>query len=546
MKSSGPRISDWATGLITLFALWMIAGCVFLPMNDAPSHIANGVIAHKLLHHDAFFASHYLFEPVLVPYWATALWLLLWQNVTTPLVAWKLLIALYVVLLPLACRFVAKTASQLDADPTPDSPPPSPLSLPLLPLGLLTAFHWGYWMGESNYLVGQPVALLGLGLLFRSKRLLSGSFAGFVLLAALSYICHIYALTLLLIAATAWAALSFVGRWLPSLRVRPLRPVQLVGLAWLYALFALAAYFVLFQHGSQANRGSLGFDLSLRRLAHMLIDPFDTPTPPPRLALALLYLGIGVAYVLLQKDNLRTLLASPGKRLAALHALCRPELLFTGLVVLLAAYLGPVSILGPDGSQKEGEIAIRFVLGGFLLVLLSLRWPLVPDRLPRALLAVTLTMFALVQLRSIYTLHRDTDATLRTIDGQILAQIPPHKNVLPLIDLTDGQWRDYLIHRVVNYVVLRDSYSPHVFAVKGQHALRHLPWGDQRDVRNFDISQDEWRYYDYVLLQTDKPTLPPSLQGHVQLIAQAAPFALYRVERPATTPPSALPLAPTP
>lgn len=107
----------------------------------------------------------------------------------------------------------------------------------------------------------------------------------------------------------------------------------------------------------------------------MLIDPFDTPTPPPRLALALLYLGIGVAYVLLQKDNLRSLLASPGKRLAALHALCHPELLFTGLVVLLAAYLGPVSILGPDGSQKEGEIAIRFVLGGFLLVLLSLRWP---------------------------------------------------------------------------------------------------------------------------------------------------------------------------
>ena len=86
----------------------------------------------------------------------------------------------------------------------------------------------------------------------------------------------------------------------------------------------------------------------------------------------------------------------------------------------------------------------------------------------------------------------------------------------------------------------------HVFAVKGQHALRHLPWGDQRDVRNFDISQDEWRYYDYVLLQTDKPTIPSSIQGRVQLIEQAAPFALYRVERPATTPPSALPLAPTP
>lgn len=545
MKASGTRIPDWTTGLFALLALWMLSSVVFLPMNDAPSHIASGVIAHKLLHHDGFFASHYLFEPVLVPYWATALWLLLWQNLTTPLVAWKLWIALYVVLLPLACRFVAHSVRPPDPDPASASPP-SPLYLPLLPLSVLGAFHWGYWMGESNYLLGQPVALFALGLLFRSQRVPSRSFVGFVLLAALSYICHIYALTLLLIAATAWAALSFVGRWLPSLRVRPLRPVQLVGLTWLYALFALAAYVVLFQHGSQANRGALGFDLSLRRLAHMLVDPFDSPTPPPRVTLALLYLGIGVAFVLSHKASLRKLWSSPGERLAALGSLCHPELLFTGLVVLLAAYLGPVSILGPDGSQKEGEIAIRFVLGGFLLVLLSLRWPHIPTRLPQALLAVTLSVFAIVSASSIYRLHRDTDETLRTIDQKLLAKIPPHKNVLPLIDLTDGQWRDYLIHRVVNYVVLRDSYSPHVFAVKGQHALRHLPWGDQRDVRNFDISHDEWRYYDYVLLQTDKPTIPSSIQGHVQLIEQAAPFALYRVERPATTPPAALPLAPTP
>ena len=79
-----------AAALLVLTALWIVFGNTFLPMNDAPSHIANGVIAHQTLARDAFFAGHYQFDLVLVPYWATALLLVLGLPVLSPLLAWKL------------------------------------------------------------------------------------------------------------------------------------------------------------------------------------------------------------------------------------------------------------------------------------------------------------------------------------------------------------------------------------------------------------------------------------------------------------------------
>lgn len=518
-----------ATVVLGLFALLLVVGHRFLPMNDAPSHIANGVIAHKLLAGDPFFSSHYRFDLVAVPYWATALLLVLLQKLVTPLVAWRVIIGLYLVLLPLSLG-VLWWAMQPDAAPTDKAPRPA--LPPLLPLCGLTVFHWGYWMGESNYLLGQPVALLALALLIRSRRLASPSFVGFVLLAALSYLCHIYALTLLLIAATAWAFLALCAHKVPGLGAHKLRPVQALGLCLVYALFAVAVYFVLFQHGSDANRGSLGFDLSLRRLAHMLVDPFDSPQPSPRLTLLGLYGGLFAVFAFAHRQTLRQLVTEKTDRLVRLFELFEPGLLFPGLLVLLAAYLGPVSILAADGTQKEGEIAIRFVLGGFLLSSLSLKLPARPGRNLPLLAVLTLTaIFSASQLASAHRIHASVDEKIQRIDAALLAKIPPHSRVLPLLDLPGAEWRDYLVHRIGNYVVLRDSYSPHVFAVRGQHALRHLPWGDQREVANLHVTEEEWRFYDYVLRQSQHPP-PAELSGHLQLVATQDDFQLWQVRRP--------------
>ncbi len=499
----------------------------FLPMNDAPSHIANAVIANKLLGGDGFFAAHYKFDLIPVPYWATALLMLLLQKVLPPLVAWKVLIGGYLVLLPLSLWVLFRALTSPD-----EVPSRSEVELPpLLPIAVLTVFHWGYWMGESNYLLGQPVALLALALLIRSRKVGSLSFVGFAVLATLSYICHIYALTLLSIAASAWAALALLSHKLPSLSVHRLRISHVIGLAWIYLLFAVAAYFVLFQHGSDSNRGSLGFDLSLRRLVHMMVDPFDSPEPPSRVWLAGLYVSLGAVFVVAQRQALTKLWAEKDGRWATLCELVHPSLLFPGLVVLLAAYLGPVSILAADGTQKEGEIAIRFVLGGFLLKALSLRLPKATSwKSPQAALAVVTLLFAAAQLHSAHKLHTTIDDQLQRIDAALLSRIPPHSRVLPLLSLPEAKWRDFLVHRVGNYVVLRDSYSPHVFAVRGQHALRHLPWGDQREVANLTVTDEEWRFYDYVLLQS-RTTPPTHLLAHLVPIATVDDFQLWQVRK---------------
>jgi hypothetical protein len=85
------------SALLVLSVLSIIFGSTFLPMNDAPSHIANGVIAHKLLAGDSFFAAHYRFDLIPVPYLATVLLMVLGLPVLSPLWTWKLIIGLYAI-----------------------------------------------------------------------------------------------------------------------------------------------------------------------------------------------------------------------------------------------------------------------------------------------------------------------------------------------------------------------------------------------------------------------------------------------------------------
>ena len=165
--------------------------------------------------------------------------------------------------------------------------------------------------------------------------------------------------------------------------------------------------------------------------------------------------------------------------------------------------------------------------------MLSLRLPKLDSlRGPRGVLLAVVMLFAIVQLHSAHRLHRSIDARLLQIDAALLAKIPPHSRVLPLLDISHGEWRDFLVHRIGNYVVLRDSYSPHVFAVRGQHPLRHHPWGDQREVTNLQVTQEEWSFYDYVLLQTDKPQLAQTLTTHLEPVASQDVFQLFRVVQP--------------
>ncbi len=392
------------------------------------------------------------------------------------------------------------------------------------------AMNWAYFLGEANFFLGQPLVLFALALFIRPRPLRAGRLVGFCLLAAAVYLCHIYALTALCGALFAFALQRTLTRGRPDLS-----PGQWAAAGWAAALFLLGAYYVLFAHGTDANTGGTwAFDFSPRKAAHLLIDPFDSPRSPSRPVM----LGfVGALLGILFLPRLKALRHRPRATLAA--ALHWP-LLAPALLLLAVAFLGPVGLLRPDGSLKEGEIAMRLLLGGWLLLLGGVRLAPAPWVRP-ALLALTL-LFGGFKLHDAYRLHQKVDQDVRAVSTKLLAQIPPRSRLLPLMELdpSEAVAADFLLHRIGNYVVIeRHGYSPHVFAVLGQHPLRHRYFGDYRQVSQLQVSAAEWRFYDYVLVQTRRPEPRiPGLREHADLVATTGDFQLFRIRRPGplTTP----------
>lgn len=548
----------------------LVLGHRYLPMNDAPSHAANAVIAADLWRGDPFFAEHYELQPIPLPYWAVALSLAPLQALLAPLLAFRLLVALYVVLLPLAFLALLRAAgtpaevastgggrqaaspgagpqtASSGAGPQAASPGAGPRAAsaspqaagadnrPLAVVAALMAMNWAYFLGEANFFLGQPLVLFALALFIRPGRLRAGRLVGFCLLAAAVYLCHIYALTALCGALFAFALQRTLTRGRPELS-----PGQWAAAGWAAALFLLGAYYVLFAHGTDANTGGTwAFDFSPRKAAHLLIDPFDSPRSPSRPVM----LGfVGALLGILFLPRWKGLRQSPRATLAA--ALHWP-LLAPALLLLAVAFLGPVGLLRPDGSLKEGEIAMRLLLCGWLLLLGGVRLAPAPWVRP-ALLALTL-LFGGFKLHDAYRLHQHVDQAVRAVSSTLLAQIPQRSRLLPLMELdpSEAVAADFLLHRIGNYVVIeRHGYSPHVFAVLGQHPLRHRYFGDYRQVSQLQVSEPEWRFYDYVLVQTRRrePRIP-GLREHADLVATTGDFQLFRVHRAA---PLAAPAMPT-
>jgi hypothetical protein len=186
-----------------------------------------------------------------------------------------------------------------------------------------------------------------------------------------------------------------------------------------------------------------------------------------------------------------------------------------------------------DGTLKEGEIAMRLLLCGWLLLLASV--PLPPARWTRPVLLALTLLLGGFKLHDAYRLHHRYDEQVRAISAELLARIAPQSRLLPLMDLEPSEVvnTDFLYHRVGNYVVLqRHGYSPHVFAVLGQHPLRHRLIGDYRQVSTLKVSASEWLFYDYVLIQTrSEPPRIPGLREHADFLAACGDFRLFRIRK---------------
>jgi hypothetical protein len=489
----------------------------FLPMNDAPSHVATGTIAWRLGQGDAFFRAHYSFQLLPLPYWACTLLMLPLEPLVGPLRAFGIVFAAYLIALPLGLRAVLRAVA--------------PESERLVLIGALAAINWAYWLGEVNFLLGQPVALFAFALLLRASAIRSRAFVGFLVLVPILYLCHIFSLTALVICAAGVVAPGLLPeRALKRLGlVRP-SAAQWIGAFYALAHFALAAYFVLFQHRTDANKGRMTLGLSLHKFGHVAIDPFDTLYGPAHYATPLLWFALIATAGFSLTRRWATMPAELGRFDRAL-GLFRLPLVLPALGLTLVACLGPAAILNEDGTLKEGEIAGRFALLAVLIGLACLRWQFTPR--VRAILLVAVAGFGALKIVECFRIHRAFDQEVKQLDASLLRQIPQHSRVLPLLDMAAPTRIDFTRHRLGSYVVpLRDGYSPHVFATLGQHPLRHAATGDWRGVEELRLSEREQQYYDYVLLQTDKPEAqaPAELRGH-PVVGTSGPFRLYRLLR---------------
>lgn len=500
----------WVTAVILFVSLVIIWSGFRPPMYDISSHLATGVIAQRLLAQDEFTRAHYTLLPEPVPYWLTTLGLLATQWLP-PHAALKLLLSIYAISIPLSFFLLARAHA--------------PAALRYTPLVALAIFNWTYWKGESNFLFGLPLIPLATWLFLRLRRVLSISFAGFAATALLVYFAHIFVLTavtgvsVLLTLFEFWKSRSDPSR-------RPAR-AQLFALALLAALLVLAGYYIFAHHGTTANRGRLLFDFNPMRWGNLFEEPLTSPlipSPIPALALAA---SIAVMWI--------SSFPREGSFFERVRARIDARFLLVGLAFAALYLYGPVGIV-EAGGRREEDISPRYVFAAFIFLLLGTK--LVIGRRRRQLLLLLIFLMAVYKLWDARAIHRRVGRTYETIASEILDKIPEGSRVLPLNDYRPPHSRKhaYFYLYAGNYVVVdRHGYSPTVFARAGQQALRHTFGGEHRSIFNHTVTADEWNFYDYVLVQTNREH--PEIDGLFQNaheIAAAGGFRLYRILRPLT------------
>ena len=483
--------ATWLLATVALAAVATLAAHPWPPSNDASSHVATAWIAHALAGGDPFVGAHYSFDALPLPYWLPTLLMAPLVGALGPLGALQLLLALYAVGLILVVDWLLRLVA--------------PDNRVLAPAAALGVFHWAYWLGEIPFVVGQPLALLGFALFLGLRSALSLRMLAFLVVAALTYGSHIFALCALLgaCACTAsWWALRARHRWTAA---------HGLALGWALALFAAAAWLVLGDAaGGEGTQGRLVFDPSPWRLAQLATHPLGSPTSGRLLPFATVAALVALCGLALARGGRRAL---------------TPELALPAVAFAALAWLGPAGIEDPMGFEDIGE---RFALIAFLLALGAVRLPPSP-RLRAAALVVVAGLCAW-RIADAWAAHRDYQAPASRL-ATLLDEVPEEARLLPLYDVAHQTSQSWSLHRFGNWVVpLRRGYSPHVFARTGQQPLRHLERAEYRQVHDLAVTDEEWRSFGWILVQSDadEPRVP-GLSSRADRVGGADGFSLWRV-----------------
>jgi hypothetical protein len=470
----------------------------FIPAVDHVNHIASLHVLARLHARDPFFTQYFAVKLSPVPdLLAEALW---WTTLRglDAVTAGRVLLSLYIVALPLAFgAFLRRYA---------------PRSVALVMLAPLVTFNMHYANGSTNFVLGIPVFLLACVALAdvttRPRALVA-----FVALAALTYLAHVYDLLCLL---------GFAGvealRLLVAAR-RGERPFEAPGAlsrttiatVALAALFALALRFVLGGDQEWTRSAPTVFALAPQRAA-----TFFYASVWPRGALRARWLAPALAAVFL----------APVVTLARRGGL-RAALRWTPLGAAALYFL--LTFFSPANVGDEENIAQRFAVACFLMLFASVELP-ASRALSRGIF-VTLTALFVAKWCDERAVSRRFDREASTLDARLIAPLPMHARVLPVLRFHDWDAYRRLYLHFWDYAVLeRDAFVPNLFAVPGQQVLRYRR--DQGPTNSFHVrlAARDLAGFDYVWLSTNEGESPlADVRARLTPVAHVGFDRLFRI-----------------
>jgi hypothetical protein len=362
------RTLFFALLLLQLVPAWWFT---YFPSQDGPAHLENAAILRDFGRPDrAFLHTFYTLNTRPEPNWLSHLVLAGLMLVFPPLVAEKVLLSAYLILLPLAVRYAARALR----------PDAGFLGILAMPFAYNVFLHKGFY----NFCFSLVVFFVVLGYWLRHR----GAFTPkrtviFLLLVLLLYFCHIVSVVaagLVIGSLTAWrlvadlAAARRAGRLSPAVWGACLRAQVLPPLFAFLPAAILCGLFLLRQAGGDAHSGALatgGASPPVFTLAGLVVGLIEVESLISyQIAEGMLALALGAGLLLVAVWLL-------AKKVRSRRLLAGDELLLGVAVLALVYFLIPEGA-GHDSSPlarvaemaRHESLTLRFGLYPFLALLL--------------------------------------------------------------------------------------------------------------------------------------------------------------------------------
>jgi hypothetical protein len=413
-RSNIVRVSRWLPCLLfsilialNLAPIWMFR---YFPSQDGPSHLANARILCDYHNADASaLRNYYLLNKRAEPNLAGHLLLAALMKLLPPLGCEKILLSAYVILFPLAWRFLLRsTGGHVDN-----------AQVLIFPFIYALPFINGYYNFDLSLIV--LFVLLGYWIRHRQRF----SIANIVtagLLALMLYFCHIVSMVIALI------AIGFFSAWFLLDDLRSKENAVSLRRSWVDAIvpwLALAPAMVLtalfFLRQGTGTLPAAPWKEMIYRLAELdVLASFSRAQRWPAIALGAMLLVAGVAALVL---NRRRRWLDPSNALLVLALLCTA-----------------IYFVAPNNASGGGKLSFRLSLYGYFFFMLWIAAAAIPARLMR-LLGCGAAAISVLMLVSHARHFRELNGYLDefTLAGRYVS---PNSTLLPVIVSDRGSRAD--------------------------------------------------------------------------------------------------------